>query len=141
MVSRDNEEKFYSALENIFTGAKIEGQGGFVNLLKIKSAYFNKILVRLKGEITEDPFISGNFKEEFYALLYSFFEKYFSEAGCVYFVKTANWQQVYEKIYSTNKDVMLFWKTHMLYYVKSDTLYNEMIVSPENGGGVKFFLM
>ena len=30
-----NEEKFYKSLENIFVGANIEGEGGYINLLKI----------------------------------------------------------------------------------------------------------
>ena len=63
--------------------------------------------------------------------MFSFFEKYFSESGSVYFVKTANWQRVYEKVYTDNKDVVLFWKTHMLYYVKSDILFNSMDVEVE----------
>jgi len=33
---------------------------------------------------------------------------------------------VYEKVYTDDKDVMLFWKTHMLYYVKTDRLYKNM---------------
>jgi len=33
------EQKLYEALQNIFIGAKIEGQGGFVNLMRIKSNY------------------------------------------------------------------------------------------------------
>jgi adenine-specific DNA-methyltransferase len=35
------EQKFYNALQDIFIGAKIEGQGGFVNLMKI-----NQITIR-----------------------------------------------------------------------------------------------
>ncbi len=37
------EQKFYKALQDIFIGAKIEGTGGFVNLMKIKSNYNHKI--------------------------------------------------------------------------------------------------
>ena len=33
------EQKFYKALQDVFIGAKIEGKGGFVNLMKIKSKY------------------------------------------------------------------------------------------------------
>jgi len=43
------EEKFYKALQDIFIGAKIEGQGGFVNLMKIKSNYYLKIEKILKN--------------------------------------------------------------------------------------------
>jgi len=37
------ERKFYKALQDIFIGAKIEGQDGFVNLMRIKSKYYSKI--------------------------------------------------------------------------------------------------
>ena len=37
------EQKFYQALQDVFFGAKIEGQGGFVNLMKIKSNYYRDI--------------------------------------------------------------------------------------------------
>jgi len=39
-----NEKKFYRTLEEIFTGAKIEGQGGFLNLIKIKHDYYQKVI-------------------------------------------------------------------------------------------------
>ena len=39
------EEKFYKALEDLFIGAKIEGEGGFVNLMLIKSSYYSKIYI------------------------------------------------------------------------------------------------
>lgn len=34
------EQKFYNVLKDIFIGANIEGQGGFVNLMRIKSKYY-----------------------------------------------------------------------------------------------------
>jgi len=37
------EQRFYNALRDVFIGAKIEGQGGFVNLMRIKSNYYRKI--------------------------------------------------------------------------------------------------
>ncbi|MDR0820684.1 MAG: site-specific DNA-methyltransferase [Endomicrobium sp.] len=123
-----NETKFYQALENIFTGAKIDGGGGgYVNLLKIKYSYYKLILKQFKEDLdAESGIIKDSFKEEFFDKLYSFFEKYFSESGSVYFVKTADWQRVYEQVYTDNKDVILFWKTHMLYYVKSDILFHDI---------------
>ena len=125
-----NENKFYEALETVFTGANIEGDSGYVNLLKIKSEYYKIILKQFKKEVATNEVInlSTSFKEEFFDKLYSFFEKYFSESGSVYFVKTANWQRVYEQVYTDNKDVVLFWKTHMLYYVKSDILFKNIFV-------------
>lgn len=128
-MSNTHENKFYQALENIFTGANIEGESGYVNLLKIKSSYYKLILSRFKEELRKEQVITDSFKEEFFDRLYSFFEKYFSESGSVYFVKSANWQRVYEQVYTDNKDVVLFWKTHMLYYVKSDILFQSIDVA------------
>lgn len=137
-----NEKKFYDALENLFIGANIEGEGGYINLLKIKSEYYKKILEQFKKEVEEEQIITDSFKEEFFDKLYSFFEKYFSESGSVYFVKTANWQRVYEQVYTDNKDVVLFWKTHMLYYVKSDILFQSMnieVTDDETGISYSFY--
>ena len=50
---KDKEEKFYSALQGIFIGAKVEGQGGFINLMKIKANYYNKIEELLKKDIED----------------------------------------------------------------------------------------
>ena len=36
-------QKFYSALKDLFVGAKLDGQGGYVNLMNIKTEYFNII--------------------------------------------------------------------------------------------------
>ena len=141
-MKKINESKFYQALESIFTGANIEGDSGYVNLLKIKSSYYKLILEQFKKDIESEKIIDEDFKEEFFDKLYSFFEKYFSESGSVYFVKTANWQRVYEQVYTDNKDVVLFWKTHMLYYVKSDILFQSIDVSvpdEENKQEYRFF--
>ena len=128
-----NEKKFYDALERIFTGANISGEGGYINLLKIKHDYYKIILEQFRKDIDADTTITSNnsFKEEFFNRLYSFFKKYFSDSGSVYFVKTENWQKIYERVYTDNKDVILFWKTNMLYYVKSDILFNNMEVKIE----------
>ncbi len=133
-----NENKFYQALENIFTGANIEGEGGYVNLLKIKSKYYSLILKEFKKQVDEEPIIDDSFKEEFFDKLYTFFERYFSESGSVYFVKTANYQRIYEQVYTDNKDVALFWKTHMLYYVKSDILFRSIDVEITDDNGIKY---
>ena len=34
------EKRFLDALEDLFTGAKVEGDSGFVNLMRIKREYF-----------------------------------------------------------------------------------------------------
>lgn len=126
------ENRFYGALEKIFVGAPIEGEGGYVNLLKIKEKYYENVLGKFKQEVNNDPIIDSTFKENFFELLFNFFEKYFSECGSVYFVKTANYQKVYEKVYTDTKDVALFWKTNTLYYVKSDILFQSIYVTVED---------
>ena len=131
-MTKINENRFYDTLEDIFVGAKIEGDSGYINLLKIKEKYYSKVIEKFKNEINNNKFITESFKEEFFDKLYSFFDKYFSESGSVYFVKSANWQKVYEKVYSDNMDVVLFWKTNMLYYVKSDILFNNMEIYVKN---------
>lgn len=135
------ENKFYNVLENIFIGAKFEGSGGYINLLKIKERYYSEVLEIFKKEVDRDFVITGDYREEFFNKLYNFFVKYFSESGSVYYVNTANWQNIYEKIYSNNEDVVLFWKTHMLYYVKSDVLFNniEIKVKDNDVDYVAFF--
>ena len=136
-----NEQKFYSALSDLFVGAKIEGQGGYVNLMKIKSHYYELVLQKFKDEVNNDPLLQDSFREEFFDKLYDFFKRYFNETGSVFFVKTSPYQKIYERIYSPDKDVALFWKTHMLYYVKSDILFKsiEVEISDEKLGIFKFY--
>ncbi len=126
-----NEQKFYDAIKEIFIGAKIEGQGGFINLIQIKRQYYNKVLKMFQNEVNNNKDIKGDFKEEFFDKLYSFFDKYFSDSGSVYYTRTNPWSKVYEQVYTDNKDVVLFWKTHMLYYVKSDILFSKMDIFVE----------
>jgi len=39
---------------------------------------------------------------------------------------------MYERVYTDDRDVILFWKTHMLYYVKTDRLFQNMAVEVED---------
>ena len=137
-MKKINENRFYQALENIFTGANIEGDSGYVNLLKIKSSYYKLILNKFQEDIKKDKIVTGSFKEELFDKLFSFFDKYFSESGSVYFTKTANWQRVYEQVYTDDKDVVLFWKTHMLYYVKSDILFRNIDVEIKDENDIPY---
>ena len=123
------EQKFYNALKDIFLGAKVEGESGYINLMRIKSRYFEKgVFPKLQEDIEKatEPF--PEFKEELFDKLYTFFQRYFSESGSIYFRYTPIHQNVYEKVYTDDKDVILFWKTHMLYYVKTDRLYKNLEV-------------
>src|SRR5699024_7066288 len=66
------------------------------------------------------------FKEELYERLYDFFKDYFTDTGSIYYTYNELNKNTYEKVYSENKDVSLFWKTNMLYYVKSDIIYKDI---------------
>jgi len=132
-----NEQKFYDALKDIFVGAKVEGESGYINLMKIKSRYYEKgVFPKLEKDVEKalEPF--PKFREELFDKLYTFFNRYFSESGSIYFRYTPIHQNVYEKVYTDDKDVMLFWKTHMLYYVKTDRLFRNLEVEID---GFKFF--
>ena len=131
------EARFYRVLKDVFVGAKVEGHSGYINLMAIKSRYYeNGVFPKLKQDIEKalEPF--PDFRDELFDKLYTFFSRYFSESGSIYFCFTPLHQNVYEKVYTDDKDVILFWKTHMLYYVKTDRLFRNLEVELD---GFKFF--
>ena len=131
------ETQFLNALRDIFVGARVEGDSGFINLMKIKARYYEQgVFPQLQRDINTalQPF--PDFREELFDKLYTFFQRYFSESGSIYFRYTALHQNVYEKVYTDDRDVILFWKTHMLYYVKTDRIFTSLNVEVD---GVKFF--
>jgi len=130
------EQKFYKTLQDVFIGAKIEGEGGFVILMRIKSNYYRKIEDILKKDIEEALKSYPNFKDELFDKLYSFFSRYFTESGSIYFNSTPFHNNIYEKVYTDEKDVILFWKTQMLYYVKTDRIFRSL---PVEFDGFKFY--
>ena len=130
------EQKFYKALQNVFIGAKIEGKGGFVNLMRIKSNYYRKIEDILKKDIEATLKSHPKFRDELFDKLYSFFSRYFTESGSIYFNSTPFHNNIYEKVYTDEKDVILFWKTQMLYYVKTDRIFRSL---PVEFDGFKFY--
>jgi len=130
------EQKFYKALQDVFIGAKIEGQGGFVNLMSIKSKYYRNIEGILKNDIETALKTYPSFRDELFDKLYSFFKRYFTESGSIYFNSTPFHNNIYEKVYTDEKDVILFWKTQMLYYVKTDRIFRSL---PVEFDGFKFY--
>ena len=123
------EQKFFKVLQDIFIGAKIEeGKGGFINLMKIKSNYYKKIEELLRKDIEDALKKYPSFREELFDKLYDFFHRYFSESGSIYFNSTPFHNNIYEKVYTDDRDVILFWKTRMLYYVKTDRIFRSMTV-------------
>jgi|GEM_PF-78679 len=130
------EQKFFKALEDLFIGAKIEGTGGFINLMRIKSNYYRKIENSLKQDIENALKKYPDFRNELFDKLYSFFLRYFTESGSIYFNSTPFHNNIYERVYTEDRDVVLFWKTQMLYYVKTDRIFRSMPVEFDN---LKFY--
>ncbi len=130
------EQKFYQALQDIFVGVKIEGAGGFINLMMIKANYYSQIEKLLKEDINKAIEEYPTFKEELFDKLHSFFSRYFTKSGSIYFNSTPFHNNIYEKVYTDEKDVILFWKTQMLYYVKTDRIFRSM---PVEFNGLKFY--
>ncbi len=130
------EQKFYEVLQNVFIDGKIEGTGGFVNLMMIKSNYYRRIEEILKDDVEKALEKYPNFKDELFDKLYNFFNRYFTESGSIYFNSTPFHNNVYEKVYTNDKDVVLIWKTQMLYYVKTDRIFRSLEIEVE---GHKFF--
>ncbi len=129
-----NEILFYNKLKDIFIGAKIEGNSGFINLMRIKSSYFDVIFKELNEKVNEKTKDFPEFREEMFDKLYTFFQTYFSESGSIYFTYTPIKSRVYDKIYTDQEDVILFWKTRMLYYVKTDKMWYNLKVEYEKEG-------
>jgi adenine-specific DNA-methyltransferase len=130
------EQRFFQTLEDLFIGAKIEGVGGFINLMKIKSNYYTKLKSCLEKDINCALTQYPNFRDELFDKLYSFFHRYFTQNGSIYFNDTPFHNNVYERVYTNTQDVILFWKTHMLYYVKTDRLFRSITIELDN---LKFY--
>ncbi|EAL9760076.1 hypothetical protein D0Y44_06030, partial [Campylobacter upsaliensis] len=152
-----SEKKFIDILNHMFLGVKITNtdedlfsdeeakykareKQGFVKLLKAKSDYFNAFKENFTKQIEARAKDSEELKMEFYDKLYDFFHRYFSPTGSVYYHQTPLFYNVFAKAYEkiTSKDTELFYKTNMLYYVKSDKIYKEMSISLAKDRHIKF---
>ncbi|MGL2584642.1 site-specific DNA-methyltransferase [Helicobacter pylori] len=139
---KTNEARFYEVLENLFIGVKIEDQpesllnpnakavkNGMINLMKAKSQYYHHKKQELKKLIDSKCQNNNDLKEELFDKLYSFFKRYFSANGEIYFNDTPLYDSLYTKSdyekCSLKKDTALFYKTKDLYYVKSETIYKD----------------
>ena len=132
------ERRFLDALRDLFVGAKVDGESGYINLMSIKASYFTglvepTLMEDIAAALKEFP----EFREEMFDKLHAFFSRYFSRNGSICFAYTPNHFNVYERVYTDEQDVALFWKTHMLYYVKTDTLFQDLKV--EIDGETFFF--
>ena len=118
----------------MFTGAEVEGDSGFVNLMRMKRDYFRSIRPKLMEGIDKRAEKDTNFREELFDKLYTFFSCYFCESGSIYFRHLSAFRKTYERVYADGQDVALSWKTRMLYYVKSDVLVRSMPVTLSEEG-------
>ncbi|GAA6830154.1 hypothetical protein HpHNI24_00870 [Helicobacter pylori] len=146
---KTNEAQFYEVLENLFIGVKIEDQqeslldpnakamkNGMLNLMKAKSKYYQSKKQELKKLIALKCQNNNDLKEELFDKLYSFFKRYLSANGGIYFNDTPLYDSLYTKSdyekCSLKKDTALFYKTKDLYYVKSETNYKDFCFKLEN---------
>ncbi|GAA8405790.1 hypothetical protein HpBT230_00350 [Helicobacter pylori] len=146
---KTNEAQFYEVLENLFIGVKIEDEqeslldpspravkSGMINLLKAKSKYYQSKKQELEKLIGLKCQNNNDLKEELFDKLYSFFKRYLSANGGIYFNDTPLYDSLYTKSdyekCSLKKDTALFYKTKDLYYVKSETNYKDFCFELEN---------
>ncbi|MGL2756821.1 site-specific DNA-methyltransferase [Helicobacter pylori] len=146
---KTNEVQFYEVLENLFIGVKIEDKqeslldpnakamkNGMLNLMKAKSKYYQSKKQELEKLIDLKCQNNNDLKEELFDKLYSFFKRYLSANGGIYFNDTPLYDSLYTKSdyekCSLKKDTALFYKTKDLYYVKSETNYKDFCFELEN---------
>ncbi len=146
---KTNEAQFYEVLENLFIGVKIEDKqeslldpnakamkNGMLNLMKAKSKYYQSKKQELEKFIGLKCQNNNDLKEELFDKLYSFFKRYLSANGGIYFNDTPLYDSLYTKSdyekCSLKKDTALFYKTKDLYYVKSETNYKDFCFELEN---------
>ncbi|KNX47594.1 site-specific DNA-methyltransferase [Helicobacter pylori] len=146
---KTNEALFYEVLENLFIGVKIEDEqeslldpspramkSGMVNLMKAKSKYYQSKKQELEKLIALKCQNNNDLKEELFDKLYSFFKRYLSANGGIYFNDTPLYDSLYTKSgyekCSLKKDTALFYKTKDLYYMKSETIYKDFCFELEN---------
>ncbi len=146
---KTNEVQFYEVLENLFIGVKVEDKqeslldptpravkNGMLNLLKAKSKYYQSKKQELEKFIDCKCQNNNDLKEELFDKLYSFFKRYLSANGGIYFNDTPLYDSLYTKSdyekCSLKKDTALFYKTKDLYYVKSETIYKDFCFELEN---------
>ena len=134
MNNSTKEKRFLDALESLFTGAEVDGNSGFVNLMRIKRGYFRSVRPKLMATIDQRAEKDSSFREELFDKLYTFFSRYFCESGSIYFRHLPAFSKTYERVYTDEEDVALSWKTQMLYYVKSDVLVRSMPVELNEEG-------
>jgi adenine-specific DNA-methyltransferase len=81
-VAVTHEQKFFDAVRDVFVGARVEGQSGYLNLMQIKASYFEKaVKSQLIANVADELKDFLEFREEMFDKLYSFFSRYFCKSG------------------------------------------------------------
>ena len=125
-------QKFFSKLESIYLGTKISTQNknGFLNILDIKEKYFKNFKQDIMDKLKKSGLDSDDLGD-IYNKLFTFFDSYLNESGTPYFADTPYFKNIHAKVYSNQKDTALFYKTSDLYYIKSDSIYEDAILTNE----------
>ncbi|MEM3829007.1 MAG: site-specific DNA-methyltransferase [Conexivisphaerales archaeon] len=126
-MTKDKQD-FFNILQDVFCGKvkDIEGQSATVKLMRMKNKYYQHIEKHIEEEINQIVKEYPDFEKELYDKLYNFFHKYFTESGILTFASTPFHNSAYEKIYTNEDDVVLFWKTRDLYYIKTEKVFRSM---------------
>ncbi|GAA9071010.1 hypothetical protein Taitung263_08160 [Helicobacter pylori] len=124
---KTNEAQFYEVLENLFIGVKIEDKqeslldpnakamkNGTINLMKAKSKYYQSKKQELEKLIGLKCQNNNDLKEELFDKLYSFFKRYLSANGGIYFNDTPLYDSLYTKSDYENAPL----KKTPLYFIK-----------------------
>lgn len=99
MGSEAKEKRFLDALESLFTGAEVEGDSGFINLMRLKRGYFKSLRPKLMAAIDARAAKDTAFREELFDKLHTFFSRYFCESGSIYFRHLPTFSKTYERVY------------------------------------------
>ena len=141
-MSGKHEKQFMDALSALFTGADVEGDSGFVNLMQIKKQHFDAVRDSLSEKIQQVAPEGDPFREELFDKLHHFFSRHFCEgSGSVYFRDLRAADRIYDRVFADGCDVALAWKTRNLFYVKSDRVIKSIPVEFTNDRGIvcRFF--
>lgn len=114
---------FYDKMQSLFIGYKMEGKGGFINLMDIRSRYYSKFSTFIQDDIDNIIKLYPDFIDDVFDKLYSFFSMYFSKNGSICFNNSQS-----NILCKYDKYIMLVWRSQMSYYVKTDCIFRSMLV-------------
>jgi len=119
-------QEFENLLEGIYLGKikEIKGDGGYINLIKIKTQFYSDILKAISQHEQTFKYENGSeYSSLIYEHIYKFFDQYLNNTGTPFYPKSDKNTVTFAH---KNYDVSLFYKTQDLYYIKSEKLFEEM---------------